>query len=74
MGVVCRYRGNRGYSRGPNLIIKGTKACHLPGLLGTYVTDLVEDVWRCGSVRDEDVIGQEFHTTVHMLRRIDKSQ
>ena len=74
MGVVCRYRGNRGDSRSPELIIKGAKACHLPGLLRTYVTDLVEDVWLSGSVRDEDVIGKEFDTSVHMLRRIDKSK
>ena len=74
MGVVCRYRGNRGDSRSPKLIIKGTKACHLPGLFRTYVTDLVEDVWLSGSVRDEDVIGKEFDTSVHMLRRIDKSK
>ena len=72
MGVVCRYRGNRGYSCSPDLIIKGTEACYLPGLLGTYVTDLVEDVWQCGSMRDENIIGQEFDASIHMLRRIDK--
>ena len=74
MGVIRRYRGNRSDSRSPNLIIKGTKACHLPGLLRTYVTDPVEDVGRRGSVRDEDVVGKELDTSVHMLRRIDKSK
>ena len=73
MGVICRYRGNRGDSRSPNLIIQGTKACHLPGLFGTYVTDPVEYVGRGGPVRDEDVIGKSFDTSVHMLRRIEKS-
>ena len=74
MGMICRYRGNRGNSRSPNLIIEGTKACHLPGLLRTYVTDPVEDVRRGGPVRDEDVIGKELDTSMHMLRRIDKSK
>lgn len=74
MGVVCRYRGNRGDSRSPNFIIKGTKACHLPGLLRTYVTDPVKDVWRGGPVRDEDVIGKKLDTPMHMWRRIDKTK
>ena len=72
MGVICRYRGNWGDSRSPNLIVQGTKACHLPGLLGTYVTDPVEYVGRGGSVGDEDVIGKSFDTSVHMLRGIEK--
>ncbi len=58
VSVVCRYRGNGSDSCSPKLVIKGTKACHLPGLLGTYVTNLVKDVWRGGSMRDEDVIGK----------------
>ena len=74
MGVICRYRGNRRDSRSPNFIVQGTKACHLPRLLRTYVTDPVEDVGRGGSVRDEDVVGKELDTSVHMLRRIDKSK
>ena len=74
MSVECRYRRNRGNSRSPNFIIQCTKTCYLPGLLCTYVANLVENVWWCGSVRDEDVIGQEFDSSVHMLRRINKSK